>query len=126
MSRTEPIRVVPEGQSCPLDPVEMIERFRSDGLEVEVYRSPREAAIAAAAAVAGEIRKLIGERKRALGIFAAAVSVAEFFEQLVKIPSLGWTSVIGFQLGEYLGMDENAPDSSRRFLIERLVKSVPL
>jgi 6-phosphogluconolactonase/glucosamine-6-phosphate isomerase/deaminase len=32
--------------------------------------------------------------------------------------------VIGFHLDEYLGMDDEAPQSFRRFLIDRLVEQV--
>ncbi|HKX27369.1 MAG TPA: 6-phosphogluconolactonase, partial [Blastocatellia bacterium] len=117
MSRSEPVSVMPEGS---------MESFRSGSLEVQVYRSRPEMAAAAAAAVAGEIRRLIGDQRRAVGIFAATPSIAEFYDRLVEAPGLEWTSVIGFHLGEHLGREESAPDSSRRFLIERLVKRVPL
>ncbi len=79
---------------------------------------------AAAAVVAGEIRRLIETRGRAVGIFASAPSQNEFLLALVAAPGIDWSRVIGFHLDEYLGMDYRAPQSFRRFLIDRLVDKV--
>ncbi len=81
---------------------------------------------AAATAVAAEIRRLIDERGRAIGLFASATSQNEFLDELVKTSEIEWTRVIGFHLDEYLGMGEDAPQSFRKFLIDRLVKRVPI
>ena len=81
---------------------------------------------AAAAVVAGEIRGLIEALDRAVGIFASAPSQNEFLAALVAAPSIDWSKVVGFHLDEYLGMDDQAPQSFRRFLIDRLVSKVAL
>ncbi len=86
-------------------------------------------ALAAAAAVAVEIRRLIAERGRAIGLFASGPSQeaqSEFLDCLVETPAIEWTRVIGFQLEEYVGLDEDAPQSFRRLLLDRLVKRVPM
>ncbi|MCI0388622.1 MAG: glucosamine-6-phosphate deaminase, partial [Acidobacteria bacterium] len=117
MSQSKSITIATEG---------LIENFRAGHLNVYVYGSRQQMGAAAAAAVAAEIRRLVSERNRAIGIFASAPSQNEFLDELVKSSDLEWTRVIGFHLDEYLGMNEEAPQSFRRFLIDRLVKRVPM
>jgi glucosamine-6-phosphate deaminase len=104
----------------------LVKSFHADLLNVYLYKSRKEMGAAAAAAAAFEISRLIEDRGRAIGIFAAASSQDEFLENLVQAPGIEWTRVIGFHLDEYLGMDENAPRSLRKYLIDRLVKQVPI
>lgn len=104
----------------------LIDKFRADQLNVYVYESRAKMGAAAAAVVAEEIRGLIQGSSKAVGIFASAPSQNEFLAALIKSPNIDWSRVIGFHLDEYLGMDERAPQSFRRFLIERLVSKVPL
>jgi glucosamine-6-phosphate deaminase len=104
----------------------LVESFRADLLNVHIYETRHQMGIASASAVAAEIRRLIAEQGRAIGIFASAALQNEFLDELVKAPEIEWTRVIGFQLDEYLGMDETAPQSFRGFLIDRLVRRVPM
>ena len=104
----------------------LIDSFRADKLNVYVYNSRLNMGAAAAGVVAEEIRGLIESRGRAVGIFASAPSQNEFLAALVETPGLDWSRVVGFHLDEYLGMDEQAPQSFRRFLIDRLVSKVAL
>src|SRR6266542_6326954 len=104
----------------------LIASFRADKLNVYVYDSRPRMGAAAAAVVAAEIRGLIEARGRAVGIFASAPSQNEFLAALVEAPSIDWSRVVGFHLDEYLGMDDRAPQSFRRFLIDRLVSKVAL
>lgn len=106
-----------------------IETFRADQLRVSVHRSPRQMAAAAASEIAVEIRRLIAERGRAIALFASGSSkegLSEFLDCLVETAGIEWTRVIGFQLEEYVGLDEDAPQSARRFLLDRLVTRVPM
>jgi len=103
----------------------LIDSFRADNLNVYVYDRRANMGAAAASVVAQEIRGLIASRGRAVGIFASAPSQNEFLAALVESPGIDWSRVIGFHLDEYLGMDERAPQSFRRFLIDRLVSKVP-
>src|SRR5215831_8499208 len=98
----------------------LIDRFRADKLNVYVFESRGQMCKAAAAAVAAEMRRLISERGRAIGVFASAASQCEFLDELVKAEGIEWTRVIGFHLDEYLRAGEDAPQSLRRFLIDRL------
>jgi glucosamine-6-phosphate deaminase len=100
--------------------------FRADNLNVYIYESRKLMGKAAAAAIAAEIRRVIQEHGRAVVIFASAPSQNEFLENLVAAPDIDWSRVIAFHLDEYLGMDDRAPQSFRRFLIDRLVNKVSL
>src|SRR5918912_2032034 len=104
----------------------LVEKFRAGELNVYVYESRRKMGEAAASAVAAELRRLVAERGRAVGVFASAPSQNEFLAALVAAEGIDWPRVTGFHLDEYLGMDERAPQSFRRFLVERLVSKVPL
>jgi glucosamine-6-phosphate deaminase len=104
----------------------LLDSFRADKLNVYVYDSRSSMGAAAAEVVAGEIRRLIEARGQAVGIFASAPSQNEFLAALVATPLLDWSRVVGFHLDEYLGMNDRAPQSFRRFLIDRLVSKVAL
>jgi glucosamine-6-phosphate deaminase len=104
----------------------LVDQFRADQLNVYVYESRAKMGIAAAAVIAAELRGLIQANGKAVAIFASAPSQNEFLAELVESPDIDWPRVIGFHLDEYLGMDERAPQSFRRFLIDRLVSKVPL
>ena len=103
----------------------LIDSSRADKLNVYVYDSRANLGAAAAGVVAEEIRGLIASRGRAVGIFASAPSQNEFLAALVETHGIDWSRVVGFHLDEYLGMNEQAPQSFRRFLIDRLVSKVP-
>jgi glucosamine-6-phosphate deaminase len=100
--------------------------FRADKLNVYVYESRPTMGRAAASVIAAEIRNAIQKRGRAVVILASAPSQNEFLASLAEAPDLDWSCVTAFHLDEYLGMDEHAPQSFRRFLIDRLVNKVPL
>jgi glucosamine-6-phosphate deaminase len=117
MIRSGSITVISDG---------LVDSFRADSLNIHIYKSRLELGAAAAAAVAVEIRSLITQRNRAVGIFASDPSHIEFLDELVNTADIDWTRVIGFHLDEYLGIGEEAPQSLRRFLLDRLVKRVPI
>src|SRR6185503_17222282 len=83
----------------------------TEGLHVHVFATAAQAISAAASAVALELRRLIRERGRAVGIFDGALLPEEFFAALTAEPELDWTQVIVFQAAEFLGTDD-----LRRFL----------
>jgi glucosamine-6-phosphate deaminase len=104
----------------------LVKKFQADELNVYVYDSRSKMGNAAAAVIASEIRLLIEKNGRAVVIFASAPSQNEFLAALVEAPGIDWSRVVAFHLDEYLGMDKHAPQSFRRFLIDRLVDKVPL
>ena len=103
----------------------LVDNFRAGEVNVYVYETRAQMGRAVASAVAAELRRLIEARGRAVGIFASAPSQNEFLAELSAAPDLDWSRVVGFHLDEYLGIDERAPQSFRRFLIDRLVSKVP-
>jgi glucosamine-6-phosphate deaminase len=82
--------------------------------------------VAVAFAATAEMRRLIAERGRAICIFSSAISQSKFLDDLVKAEGIEWTRVVGFHLGEFLGLEETAQQSSRKFLLDRLVLRVPM
>jgi len=104
----------------------LIESFQSDRLNVYVYETRRQLGAALAKAAAAEICRLVAERGRAVGVFTAANSQTEFLDELAGLSFIEWTRVIGFHLNEYVGTSEDNPHSCRRFLLDRLVRRVPM
>src|SRR5690349_15250502 len=97
----------------------LAQSFRADKLNVYVYESRKLMGKAAAAVIAAEIRHAIHERGKAVVILASAPSQNEFLADLAAAPDIDWSRVVAFHLDEYLGMDEQAPQSFRRFLLDR-------
>ncbi len=104
----------------------LVDEFRAGELNVYVYESRAAMGAAAASAVAAELRQLVEARGRAETIFASAPSQNEFLATLVALPGVEWSRVTAFHLDEYLGMTDDAPQSFRRFLIDRLVDRTDL
>jgi glucosamine-6-phosphate deaminase len=100
--------------------------FRAGNLNVYVYEDRKIMGKAAASVIAAEIRRAIQERGKANVILASAPSQNEFLATLAEAPDIDWSRVVAFHLDEYLGMDDRAPQSFRRFLIDRLVNKVPI
>ena len=100
--------------------------FRAGQINVYVYESRLKMGQAAASVIAAEIRRAIQDRGKAVVILASAPSQNEFLASLAEAPDIDWSRVTAFHLDEYLGMDDRAPQSFRRFLIDRLVNRVPL
>src|SRR5262249_62082350 len=92
-----------------------IDNFRIDKLNIPVCSSGQQTLKVAAAAVVTEMRRLISERGRAVGVFASSPSHGGFLDELAKAEGIEWTQVIGLHLNEYLGTDEDSPRSQRRF-----------
>src|SRR6266481_5611392 len=63
----------------------LVDSFRADKLNVYVYDSRAKMGNAAALRVAEELRRLVDERGRAVGIFASAPSQNEFLAALVQV-----------------------------------------
>jgi glucosamine-6-phosphate deaminase len=102
----------------------LFKRFRAGQLNVHVYESRAAMGAAAAAAVAAELRRLLGARGRAVAVFASAPSQNEFLASLTREPGVEWPRVKGFHLDEWAGMVDAAPQSFRKFLLDRLVHKV--
>ncbi len=93
-------------------------------MHVQVCETRDQLGAAAGGAVAAEIRRLIAERGRAVGIFAAAPSQIETLEALLQAEGIDWQRVTAFHLDEYLGFEEAHTQSFRWFLREHLLARV--
>lgn len=95
-------------------------------MQVHVFQTHQQASLTAADAIAAELRRLIAERGRAVGIFSGDASQVELLDHLANADGIEWTRVIGFHTFELLGADEDAPQSQRKFLFDHLVRRVPM
>ncbi|MFE0752883.1 6-phosphogluconolactonase [Inquilinus sp. NPDC058860] len=84
------------------------------GIDVQVHPSRAAMGRAAAAAVAGDLRRRLQDGGAARMIFAAAPSQAEMLDALVAEPGIDWGRVTAFHMDEYIGL---APDAPARFAL---------
>ena len=80
---------------------------------------------ALADAVADEIERLIQARGRAIGLLDASPILADTYNYL-REKNIDWIRVIGLQTAEFMGLGEEDPGSARKFLLDRLVRKVPM
>src|SRR5215470_14302479 len=136
LSKSKPFRIIsmrspssliqPPNNSTSVYAGGLIAILRMDKLNVYVFDSRRRSEMAFTMTVAAEMRQLISQKGHAVGVFDSSPSQGAILEELVKAEGIEWTRVIGFHFDEHLGVGENAPRSHRRFLIDRLVKQVPM
>lgn len=92
-------------------------------LRVEVHPDQRSLAAAAATRAAAVLREAVAARGEARVAFAAAPSQDAFLAAL-RESDVPWSAVTAFQLDEYLGLDDGAPQLFRRYLTEHLFRHV--
>ena len=93
---------------------------------MEIFPDRASAGLAAAQAVAEELRRLESSQKELAVIFATGASQFDTLEALVAIHGLPWQRIRGFHLDEYVGLAEDHPASFRRYLRERLTSKVAM
>lgn len=98
--------------------------LRVDDLDVRVYADRAALGTAAAADVAAAMREALAVRGRIRMAFAAAPSQEEFLAALAETPGLDWSRVTAFQLDEYVGLPNKAPQRFGQFLRSRLFDRV--
>jgi glucosamine-6-phosphate deaminase len=98
--------------------------FRVDQLEVEVYPDREAMGLAAARAVAREVRARLENQDRVSIIFASAPSQEEFLAALRLQPDVDWRRVVAFHMDEYVGLPADSQQNFGRFLRERLFDRV--
>lgn len=98
--------------------------WQVDQLAVRLF--PHRTLLGAAAAkdVASAMTEAIRERGKVRMAFAAAPSQNEFLAALAANPGLAWARVTAFQLDEYVGLEEDAPQLFGTFLRSRLFDAV--
>jgi glucosamine-6-phosphate deaminase len=98
--------------------------FDIDRLAVRVFPNRYSLGVAAANEVATAMKDAIAEQGRVRIAFAAAPSQNEFLATLAANPDIDWQKVTGFQLDEYVGLPEDAPQLFGSFLREHLFDAV--
>jgi glucosamine-6-phosphate deaminase len=91
-----------------------------DLLRVRVYQDRQALGAAAGYDVGVKMRELLSVQDNIRMVFAAAPSQNEFLQVLAQEPNIDWSRVIAFQMDEYLGLAEDAPQRFGRFLSDRL------
>lgn len=104
----------------------LVDQFKAERLNVYIYADRPALGLAAAQFIGSELRRLLKQKERVAAIFASAPSQNETLAALAQEREIDWPRIIGFHLDEYLGMGQGAPQSFRRFLLERLINKVPM
>ena len=103
---------------------EIVERIGTGHLITEVYDNRVDLGVAAARALAAEMRRLLGKKQMIRVIFASAPSQNEFLAELKTLPGIDWGRVNAFHMDEYVGLSPDSPQSFSRFLVENLFDTV--
>ena len=93
-------------------------------MDVKIFDSRLELALAAANDAATLMRQAIAARGQAYLIAATGASQFEFLDALVLKPNIDWGQVTFFHLDEYIDLPKAHPASFRRYLQERIVDRV--
>ena len=101
-----------------------VEYLKTGSLKVEIHPNREAAGVAAAQAVAAEMKNLAHRLDDISIIFATGVSQIETLAALTRIADLPWARVCGFHMDEYVGIDRKSVASFRRYLEERLTHKV--
>ncbi|OYP28353.1 glucosamine-6-phosphate deaminase [Rhodopirellula sp. MGV] len=95
-------------------------------MKTVIAPSAKEMGRYAAEQAAANLRQAIAEKGKAALIVATGASQFEVLSHLVEQPGIDWSSVDGFHLDEYVGIDADHPASFCRYLRERFVSKVEL
>ncbi len=93
-------------------------------MKIEVHANRNAASDAAADAIAAELR---AAPRHGMGvIFATGVSQLAVLRGVIQEPDIPWSTITGFHLDEYIGIDADHSASFRHYLKENLADKVPL
>ena len=95
-----------------------------DRLRVLVFANRADAGAAAGEAAATCLAAALGAHGTAGAIFAAAPSQDELLAHLAGCGDIGWPGVTAFQMDEYLGLADSAPQRFSRYLAAHLFDAV--
>ncbi len=98
--------------------------IQSDKLKIRIFPGRAEMGRSAAGDTVKKIKALLEVKSEVNIVFAAAPSQNEFLAELAENESVDWERVNAFHLDEYIGIDENAAQSFRKFLKDRLFKKL--
>jgi glucosamine-6-phosphate deaminase len=98
--------------------------FVVDQATVRVHAAGEDLARDAAAEAADTIGAAVAARGTAHVMFATGNSQLAFLDELAARDDVDWSSLVGYHLDEYVGIDADHPASFRRYLRERIVDRV--
>ena len=93
---------------------------------VRCFETSRVMAQAAAAHAASAIQRAIAGTGGARIVVATGASQFEFLEELTASQVVDWPRVSLFHLDEYVGLPIDHPASFRKYILERLIRKVPI
>jgi len=100
--------------------VPSLRAFRADELEVRVFSTQEELALAASLAAVAHLRAVLEAQDQAAVIFATGNSQIRFLDHLAAGTEIDWSRITMFHMDEYLGIAPDHPASFRRYLRERV------
>ena len=102
----------------------MVKSLKKDKLAVNIYENRAVMGAAAADDIAACMEELLSEKASINMVFAAAPSLFDVLESLLKQP-LDWNRVNAFHMDEYVGLKKEDPQSFGNYLNEHIFKKVP-
>ena len=102
-----------------------MKEYRTGTLVTRVYENRAQMGAAAAKDISAEIKRLLETKSEINMIFAAAPSQNDVLAALRADSSIPWEKVSAFHMDEYIGLDEDAPQSFARFLKDALFDLLP-
>lgn len=93
---------------------------------IKVFDTTTAMARAAAAHAADVMQRAIAATGSARIVTATGTSQLEFLSELTALAGVEWPRVTLFHLDEYVGLPVDHPASFRRYLLENIIRKVPL
>ena len=103
----------------------MNKELKAGKLQVRIFENRAILGREAAEAAAGKIKQLLRKNESINIIFAAAPSQNEFLAALISQPGIDWTSINGFHMDEYVGLEDDRPQRFGNFLKNAIFGKLP-
>ena len=98
--------------------------FQKDNLIIKIYPDRRTMGKVSAEEAAEKIKSLLIKKSEIRIVFAAAPSQNEFLDELAEIDGIAWENITAFHMDEYTGLEDNAQQSFRKYLKDRIFDKV--
>ncbi len=102
-----------------------IKSIKVDELEVKIYNDRQSMGKAAADEVAEMLKLLLQQQENVRMVFAAAPSQNELLSELSQKKNINWQRITAFHMDEYIGLDENSPQSFAHYLKQNIFSKLP-
>jgi len=101
----------------------LLKHFTVGTLLVKIFETREEAGKEEAKDVANIISEFLSQKDEINIVFASAPSQNEFLKNLIKI-DIPWNKINAFQLDEYIGLPEGAPQRFSKYLYDKIFSKV--